>query len=354
MEERLVRDTPYQRWQRGEGVPIYNGSFIGDLNAAEVKPWARLGQRGAIVNLANQELDDGWLIEIAPGGKTDEIRHMFEAAIYVLSGRGATTFSQPGSSEKRTVEWQEGSLFAPPLNCRYQHFNLDGQRPVRLFAATMAPLMMDVINSQEFIFNCQHVFRDRYDEAEDFFSGPGERLGTRRWRTNFVPDARGFQLEEWKERGAGGAAMYYEMAGNGMHIHTSEFPTGTYKKGHAHQAGAEIIILNGLGYSLLWKEGEERRKVDWKPGTLFGPAEGEFHQHFNTGQTPARYLAYTLTGVVINNAEAITSGRVAVQVEYENEDPEVYRLFERECEQHGVAPRLDHPLAKAATGSGRA
>ena len=131
MSSGMGAKTPYDRWEVGEGIPTYTGAYVSDLYNCEVKPWARFGQKGAIANLAGQQQDDGWIIEIAPGGQTDPVHHMFEATYFVVSGQGATTFWQPGKP-KQTVEWKEGSLFSPPLNAYYQHFNHDGQKPARL------------------------------------------------------------------------------------------------------------------------------------------------------------------------------------------------------------------------------
>ena len=136
-------ESTYKQWQKGEGIPIYTGSYIESLYTAELKPWARVGQNGAFVNLADQEADDGYIVEIAPGGQTEPLKHLFEAGIFVVNGRGATTFWQEGG-HKQTVEWQRGSVFSPPLNCSYQHFNLDGQQPARLFAVTAAPMILNI------------------------------------------------------------------------------------------------------------------------------------------------------------------------------------------------------------------
>lgn len=348
------RETAYSLWQQGEGIPIYTGSHVEDLHTAEVKPWARIGARGAFVNLAAQEQNDGWIIEIEPGGKTEPIRHLFESTYYVLDGRGATTIWQPGSDKKQTVEWQQSSLFSPPLNCNYQHFNLDGQRPARLFTATTAPMQMNLVRDSEFVFNCDYVFADRYNAEDDYFTNPGQKIGVRRWQTNLIPDTRAFKLDEWRERGAGGTNMFFVMSGNAMSAHMSEFPAGTYKKAHRHGPGAELIILTGIGYSLLWFPGDKQKvKVDWKEGSIFSPMDGQYHQHCNSGPEPARYLAYTFGGLYIGNKVANRAGADVSekeggwQVEYEDEDPDVFDLFGGECASHGTAVTLNHPRLAA-------
>ncbi|MBM2810800.1 MAG: Gentisate 1,2-dioxygenase [Chloroflexi bacterium] len=339
---RPLGETTYQKWVQQENVPLHSGSHVPDLHVAAVAHWSRFGQKGAVINLADQEQDDGWLIEIAPGGQTEPMRHLCEATVFIVEGRGATSIWQAGRSKKQTVEWQTGSLFSPPLNCYYQHFNLDGQRPVRLFQATTAPLVMNMFRSPRFLFDCPSDFTERYDGSEDFFTNPGREVGERWWQTNLVPDTRTFRLDP-DERGNGSCNMRFLMSSNAMRAHVSEFPTGTYKKAHRHGPGAELIILNGVGYSLLWSPGEEnnRVKVDWQEGSVFSPRGGEYHQHFNTGPTPARYLAYTFGDLVIQNTRATNGSDVSEkeggwQIEYRDEDPEVYALFERECANHGA------------------
>ena len=99
--------TAYEQWQQGEGIPIHQGAYVGDLYTVELGDWARVGQRGAFVNLAGQQVDDAHVIEIAPRSQTEVMHHLFEAVTFVLEGRGATTLWQEGSP-KRTVEWQRG------------------------------------------------------------------------------------------------------------------------------------------------------------------------------------------------------------------------------------------------------
>jgi len=350
--------SPYSDWQKAEGVPIYTGSSVADLHTLPVEPWARVGQKGALVSLGDQEFDDGWMVEIAPGGQTEVQHHMFEATIYVVEGRGATTIWQKGSDRKQTVEWQQGSLFSPPINSYYQHFNLDGQAPARLYAATTCPLMINILRNPNAVFNNDFVFTDRFDPSDDFFAKTGQSAGLRRWHTNLVPDLRTFKLDDWRERGTGSTNMFFSMSSNATSAHVSEFPVGSYKKAHRHMTGAHVIILGGVGYSLLWFNGEkEPRKVDWKEGTILTPKDNEYHQHFNTGATPARYLAFTFNRIVINNVNEIAMGADVSekdggwQIEYEDEDPRIWEFFGGECAKNGAEVVLARPNYRQPVGT---
>jgi hypothetical protein len=134
------------------------------------------------------------------------------------------------------------------------------------------------------------------------------------------------------------------LSNNQMQGHCSEFPPGTYKKGHRHGVGAHVFILGGEGYSLLWFEGEEPRKVDWKDGSVLSPRDLEYHQHFNTGPTSARYLALRLGK--LDPRHYLGWGRDTAgpdQIEYEDEDPAIYDLYVKECAARGAEVVLPRP-----------
>ena len=84
-----------------------------------------MGGKGVFVNLEGAEqANDGYICEIPPAGARASAP-LFEALIFILKGRGATTVWQPDGS-KQTFEWGEGSLFSPPMNAHYQLFNGSG------------------------------------------------------------------------------------------------------------------------------------------------------------------------------------------------------------------------------------
>ena len=125
-----------------------------------------------------------------------------------------------------------------------------------------------------------------------------------------------------------------------MSAHIMGFPVGTYAKAHRHEPGAHILILSGHGYSLHWLENEEPVRIDWQPGSLFAPPEQWFHQHFNTGPSPAKYIAFKprsrkfrTKGKFMNNVSRKLGGTM---IEYEDENPEIRAQYERECARNGV------------------
>jgi mannose-6-phosphate isomerase-like protein (cupin superfamily) len=334
----------YQRYIEGEGVPIVEGLYIQDLKSVPVADWARTGVRGAIVRLRGAEnLNDAYVLEIGPGQHTTPRHHMYEELIYVVQGRGATTISNRAGTTT-SFEWGPGSVFCIPLNATYQHFNGSGSEPARYYAVTSAPLMMNLYHNQEFIFGSDFDFTDRFGGSRDDYSGSGTGYAGRIWDTNFIPDVHAMPLQSWRERGAGGSNVMLEIGESSMCGHISEFPVGTYKKAHRHRAGAHVIILGGQGFSLLWEEGQEIQQVDWAPGSVVVPPERWFHQHFNTGTGPARYLALRWGSKkypVFRDWGIDKSVKLGGdQIEYEDEDPSVRATFEDALRDSGATSRM--------------
>lgn len=346
-EEKIGVVNTYEEWLQQEGMPVIRDYSVHDLMQVPLKPWKRKGGKGAVINLVGAEQAiDAYLCEIPPGGSLHPQRHLYEEVIFVLEGRGATTIWVSGG-RKQTFEWQRGSLFSPPLNVWHQHFNGQGDKPVRYLGVTLAPVTMNLFHDIGFVFNTDYVFKGRYSEREDFFSSKGKAYAERVWQSNFIPDVYAFTLREYKERGAGGTNIRFEISGNISNPHISEFPVGTYKKAHRHGPGAHIVILNGTGYSLIWPEGGQRIKVDWKLNSLFAPPDRWFHQHFNTGKEPARYLAIKAGGSPkfkgirreYKTHESLKTG--GDQIEYEDEDPEIRKSYKQELAKTGAPWKMD-------------
>src|SRR5579871_2307954 len=206
---------PYEEWQRSEGVPLITGFYVDDLATTDVAAWPSRGAKGAFVNLEGTGgVNDLQILEMPPGSASEPIRHMFEALVYVVTGRGSASvwYDEP---QRSSFEFGPGAVFSIPLNAGYRFFNTSGTQPLRLIMVTNAPLIMNLFHNSEFIFSNPFVFRDRFGGEKEYFSGSGKLWRRDRnhiWETNFVADVRTLQLYDWKARGAGGRNVLMELA----------------------------------------------------------------------------------------------------------------------------------------------
>jgi quercetin dioxygenase-like cupin family protein len=343
--------TSYDKWVEGEGIPIIKTFFVDDIRTVKLEWWERKGGRGAFLQMEGAgQVNNCYICEIPPGKSLKPQRQLFEETIYVISGQGATTVWNR-ADQKQTFEWQAGSLFSPPLNTWHQLFNGSGSQPTRYLAVTSAPTMINLLHNLDFIFKNDFAFMDRFDASDGYFNGEGTlhegnyqgfQFAGNVWETNFVPDARTFKLLDYSERGAGGSNIKFELSENTTACHISEFPVGTYKKAHRHGPGAHVIILSGDGYSLVWPDGTPIKKYDWHEGSMIVPPENWWHQHFNAGDKPARYLALRAFGskkyhgVAKKYQGAVDRKKGGAQIEYQDEDSVVREWFEAALAQRGV------------------
>jgi mannose-6-phosphate isomerase-like protein (cupin superfamily) len=336
------KETPYERWVTSEGLDIIPAHYVRNLRHVELKPWASRGGKAVFINHeASRQSNDAYVCEIPPGGTLAPRKQMFEEMILILDGWGSTEIWNE-SGKSTTFEWSENAIFAIPLNCHHQHFNGSGKQPARFVGMTFAPQVINMYGNLEFVFNCPFEFTDRFNGEPNYFSTKGEQKGFL-FQTNFVADAVSLPLINAKERGAGGGHIRFNMARGLLASHISQFPVGTYKKGHRHGPGAHVIVLSGEGYSLMWPEGGEPKRYDWEVGTLIVPPNLWFHQHFNTGPTPARYLALKFASP--RNAQGVPmswiSSRVGgYQIDYADESPLVRDMFAESLAKHGLTSKM--------------
>ena len=337
--------TPYTRWVAAEGLDIIDAMYVPNLHTVELKTWARRGGRGVYLNHdASRTSNDCYVCEIPPGKQLEPQRQLYEEMIYVLDGRGSTSVWND-AGQKVSFEWKAGAIFAIPLNTSHQHFNGSGKDAARFVSVTNAPVIINSFGDTDFVYGTAYDFKNRFAGESNYFANGGEQKGLL-LDTNFVADAINLPLVAAKERGAGGGHIRFSMAKGSMNSHISQFPTGTYKKAHAHGPGAHVIVMSGEGFSLMWPEGEQPRRFEWKEGTLIVPPNMWFHQHFNTGTTPARYLAFKAEGVSIRNAQGVPKAWISRrvggdQIDYADESPRIRESFSAALAKTGAAPRMD-------------
>ncbi|MBV9119922.1 MAG: hypothetical protein JOZ39_04380 [Chloroflexi bacterium] len=351
--------TPYEAWMQRQGIPILEGYGVSDIAAHPFEPWDLLGCPAYFIQLRGMEGITGmYVAEIPAGGSTRAKHQLYEEVVLILSGSGATELVAP-DGHKHHFEWQQGSLFAIPLNAPYQLF-ASGQ-PVRYAAFTTAPLVFDLFYNEDFIFNTPYVFSDRFDGSAAWFQlderHPPSPRGMGLWETNFIPDLRRVAIDAAEVKGKGVQLTQFEIAGNSLIGHLARWPIGQYHKAHHHGGGAILFIVQSEGFTLMWPNevgerpfesgrADEVVRIDWQPGSVFSPPTGWFHQHCNTGSEPALQLAMrngsskfpfgvrraqSRKGVMTSTREGGTL------IEYEDEDPAIRPMFLADLARHGVA-----------------
>ena len=346
-EAKFLHD-PYREWVANEGLPVVE-EFGVDLHKVATKPWPRFDANGAFVHLKGRgDYISIFLVDLPAGGKTSPQQHLYEEVVFVLEGQGSTTI-EAHDGTTHSFEWGPNSLFALPLNAKYQHFNGSGQERALLSCTNDLCVMLNLFHNEDFIFNNDFRFPEREGKA-DYFSGEGDFIpkkpGRHMWETNFLPDLSKFELQAWDKRGAGSSNMKFILADGTMHAHSSEMPVGTYKKGHRHGPDFHVYNVTGKGYSLFWyEEDDDFIRVDWSHGVVFAPTDMIYHQHFNTSDIPARYLAVALGSLrypfTAEKMGVFSGVDVSVQddgrqIEYEHQDPRIHEIFLSELQAGGI------------------
>jgi mannose-6-phosphate isomerase-like protein (cupin superfamily) len=351
---------PYLDWVKEEGLPVAEDYAL-DLFQVETADWPRYGVKGAVAHLKGRgDFCNMFVLELPPGKSTIPQRHLYEDVYYVLEGSGSTQI-EFDDGQKRSFEWGPKSLFSIPLNAQHRHFNAGGTKRALLATTTNLPMIMNTFHNERFIFNTPYDFIDRAGKKE-FFAGEGDlitvRPGNHMWETNYVPDLAAIELKSWGDRGGGGTNIMFVLADGIMHAHISEMPVGTYKKGHRHGPSFHVMCVTGHGFSLLWFEGDtDFLRVDWKHGVVFPPADQQFHQHFNTSNYPARYLATAVGGLryplMLTQRHALLGKdgqkqgvslslkEGGGQIEYEDQDPRIHRMWIEEMKKNNVLPQME-------------
>ena len=358
--QELGTRTAYEQYLEEENLPVYAG-WAANVLRIELKPWKRQGPgiTGAFVNLRGMGgAVDNYVMEIEPGASTNPEHHVYEETTFVMSGEGETHLWRQGDSENKVViRWRKGTIFAPPLNTWHQHFN-KGTTPVRLAVGTTLPLVMDLFRSRNFIWNNPVDFPDRYSSQPDYFDPEN--------RTDYGPTTEHHSLTisnmvrnawTWRLFNAGqgykDTDRHIVLSKSAMSARVEQFPVGTYERGHRHRAGVTIVLITGTGYSFLWPnelgktpwkdgKGDQVHYLEWEPGVLFVPPEEWYHQHFNSGTEPTRYVrlgAPPGNEVYKVGAVGLTVGG-STRIQFREEDPYLRNLFEKELAKQGATIQM--------------
>jgi oxalate decarboxylase/phosphoglucose isomerase-like protein (cupin superfamily) len=340
-------------WMDSLHLPVHSGYYIEDLRALELGRWEERGCDAAFIQLEGQQgITETRVSEVPARAVLPPVRLAFDEVVYVVQGRGATTVWRSGG-QRKSFEWSENSMFLLPRHHFHQFSNTSGSQPARLLHYNYFPLLLSASpDPAAFISTNRGEAGEPVSEMdlEQMYSEPVVRntsdedvVWKRRqqvWVAAFFPDMSAWnKLHVSANRGAGGRSVAMEFPGSEISCHMSMFPPRTYKKAHRHGPGRAIVIPAGEGYSVMWEEGKDKVVAPWRPGSLITPPNKWFHQHFNVGQSPARYLAFHPPMQFDGHAEKVED-RARDQIEYVDEDPSVRALFQAELAKRSMTSEI--------------
>ena len=361
---------PYDLFMDEQGIPIFRGIGVNKVQDLTLAPWKRMGGNGTFIQLWGTEGKWGmYVVEIPPAGALNPEKHLYEEIYLVVEGRGSTEVWRDGSGKKSTFEWSKGSLFTIPMNTQHRLVNATSGGAL-LLAGTTAPPVMNLFQSQNFIFNTPYDFTDRYDESSDYYKPnddiePDPVRGLAMRRTNIMPDIINCELPMDNRRSPGYRRIEPYMTGNKFYLWIGQHERGRYSKAHAHGSAAVLICLRGKGYTYTWPRAlgmhpwedgfaDQVRRQDYEPVGMVtaAPMTGDwFHQHFGIAPDDFRLTAWFgphapgreagVPGEEDTDKGAIDVDQGGAAIPYRLEDPYLRNEFADELRKLGVESRMD-------------
>jgi len=282
--------TAYEKWVEDDlGLELHRGYAIGPLKTFPVAPWAERNIKAAFFDIIGAESLAGMYVgEIAPGQSSAPARQLADECIYIMSGNGSATVET--AKGKVSFEWGPRSLFAIPLNCRYQLHNGSGSEPARFVSVNTIPIVFNLYRDKKFVFGLDYDF-DRVDADVDpsdavLFEPDADhnKTAVNLYETTFVPDVLAVPRSSFREKGQGNNTAYFEMANSVISVHIAEHPGLRFFNPHRHGPSAFVFNLSGKGYSLMWQENGAMERFDWPEDDIgvIVPPNMWWHGHFGT------------------------------------------------------------------------
>jgi hypothetical protein len=291
----LDKYSPYTKnGSSPKGVPIIGGAFVQDVRTEPLGHWQRKDCKGAICTFSDQMVADAYIAEIDPGKSTKPQRQLYEEIITVAAGRGATSVWYDGSGQAdfrmgARLDLRDSSQRLVSALQRQRH------RALPLFRADQpAGRLRALPRSGIYLQHGLHVQRPlRSRRSRVLFQRRKIFHRILRRHSPFQFHSRHPQDQSRAARKArqGHAQHVHPYVRRAMLAHVSQFPVGRYKKAHRHGPGAHVFLLDSTGYTLMWNEGEKTAALRLARRDGISPPAGTWHQHYNTGAQPCKFVA---------------------------------------------------------------
>ena len=131
-----------------KGNPLWETNFVPDLTAIELKPWGDRGAGGTnIIFILADGTMHGHVSEMPVGTYKKAHRHSADYHVMFVTGQGYSLLWYEGQEDFHRVDWNYGTVFAPPDQIFHQHFNT-GPIPARYFATAFGSLRYPFTDSK--------------------------------------------------------------------------------------------------------------------------------------------------------------------------------------------------------------
>ena len=161
---------------------------------------------------------------------------------------------------------------------------------------------------------------------------------------NFLPDVTAVHEHRRLGDGHRGPSIHsgsLRPPGTPFRIAGPSMPVGTYKKAHRHGPGISIVIPGEAdGYSIMWPEGGDKEIIPWHEASCFIPPNGWYHQHFNAGDKPAKYMPFHTPRHRLFGGQRGADRWPRNQIEYPDEETWIREKFEAELAKRGVKNQM--------------
>jgi gentisate 1,2-dioxygenase len=262
-----------------------------------------------------------WINKISLGGeegygwKVIGHRHTVEAVIYIKQGRGYSVI------DGKRYDWEAGDLICVPYFGWHRHVNT-GDQEMHYIACTTQPFSraMGVAVYEDERYPEYWVFAQKGEDAMKTLIPGGAEVPppveppplenqTKGTASKLYEEQLSFaSTEEFKRRQGRvlvkgkelkmektrmGWLAYVVDPRLGFHVKSmatllAEIPPGGRSGAHRHLYEEIEYVVSGEGHSII-----EDQRYEWKTGDALSIPMFGWHQHFNTGSKPARFLIHT-------------------------------------------------------------
>jgi quercetin dioxygenase-like cupin family protein len=310
-----VRVKSEEIW--GEGREPYRTTFIVD---------SRIGWNNHAIRFWIRSLPPG--DEEGGGWKSLGHRHTVEAVIYILEGRGNSII------DNVRYDWEAGDFICVPIFAWHRHIN-SGATDVVYSACTSGPMSMGlgIAIYEDERYPEYWVYAQQSEEArrslipgkgsaEQGAIGSGKRQTEEKSAREIYLEQVEFAEREEERRRRGkvlikGKDLVFEDTPmgrvalavdprRGCYVKTlssliAEILPGQRSGAHRHVYEEINYVLAGKGYSII-----DDQRYEWKAGDALSIPIFAWHQHFNGGDEPARFLVHTDRIAMENLGYAVT------------------------------------------------